>query len=220
MLELYELTHTWSDIHGRSQGVVADRLKWRIPRGQTVALLGPSGSGKSTLLRLIAGLEVPDQGDILWNEQVITHWPPERRHFALMFQDFALFTHLNVQDNVAFGLREQGQSKQEARRQALIALGAMGLADRAMSDVLSLSGGEQQRVALARAWVTNPELLLLDEPFSALDADRRAQLRLEFKAWFKAHGMTCVLVTHDLADAEAMADHAWRLSEGKLEQLW
>ena len=220
MLELRGLTHSWADARGQSHGVIADHLNWRIPRGQTVALLGPSGSGKSTLLRLIAGLDVPDHGDILWDERAITDWPPERRRFALMFQDFALFTHLNVQDNVAFGLREQGQSKQEARAQARVALEAMGLAGRARSHVLSLSGGEQQRVALARAWVTQPELLLLDEPFSALDAERRAQLRDEFKAWFKAHGMTCILVTHDQADAEAMADHAWRLNEGRLTALW
>ena len=220
MLELRDLSHAWSDDQGQSCGVVADRLNWQIPRGETVALLGPSGSGKSTLLRLIAGLEVPDQGDILWDGQAITRVPPERRHFGLMFQDFALFSHLNVQDNVAFGLREQGQSKRAARLQALQALEAMGLADRGLAHVLSLSGGEQQRVALARAWVTKPKLMLLDEPFSALDADRRAQLRDEFKAWFKTHDMTCILVTHDQADAEAMADHAWRLGEGRVTPLW
>ncbi len=220
MLELRGVTHRWSDTAGQAQGWIAKDLNWQVSRGETVALLGSSGSGKSTLLRMIAGLEQPQQGDVLWADEVITHLAPERRQFALMFQDFALFSHLSVQDNVAFGLREQGLGKAAARRQAVEALTSMGLANRADASVWSLSGGEQQRVALARAWVTRPKLLLLDEPFSALDADRRAQLRDEFKTWIRAHDMTCILVTHDEADARAMAERAWRLQDARISQLW
>ena len=199
---------------------LARDLCLRVDAGQTVALLGASGSGKSTLLAMLAGLETPDAGQVRLDGQDITRWPPERRRFALMFQDFALFPHLSVQDNVAFALIEQRMPKAAAREQAVAMLARFGLADRALSRVTQLSGGEQQRVALARALMSGPRLLLLDEPFSALDTDLRLHLRSEFARHIAEAGMGCVLVTHDEAEARAMGQRGYRLVNGQLQLLW
>ncbi len=195
-------------------------LSLRIAAGEIVALLGPSGCGKSTLLKMVAGLEPADQGSVWFNGQDITQQPPERRGFALMFQDFALFPHLNVLDNVAFGLVEQRLPRAEARQQASAMLGRFGLAAQAQQQVWTLSGGEQQRVALARALITAPRALLLDEPFSALDAELRQSLRDEFRQHIAAAGMATLLVTHDEQEARAMASRAVRLQDGQLQPLW
>ena len=195
-------------------------LSLRIAAGEIVALLGPSGCGKSTLLKMVAGLEPADQGSVWFNGQDITQQPPERRGFALMFQDFALFPHLNVLDNVAFGLVEQRLPRVQARQQASAMLGRFGLAAQAQQQVWTLSGGEQQRVALARALITAPRALLLDEPFSALDAELRQSLRDEFRQHIAAAGMATLLVTHDEQEARAMASRAVRLQDGQLQPLW
>jgi len=199
---------------------LAHHLSLRVAAGETVAVLGASGSGKSTLLAMLAGLEAPEAGTVCVDGDDVTHWPPERRRFALMFQDFALFPHLTVQDNVAFARIEQGCRKAQARQEAVAMLARFGLADRALSPVTQLSGGEQQRVALARALLSAPRLLLLDEPFSALDADLRQQLRLDFSAHIRSAGMACVLVTHDEAEARAMGQRGYRLVGGQLHALW
>ena len=199
---------------------LARDLCLRVDAGQTVALLGASGSGKSTLLAMLAGLETPDAGQVRLDGQDITRWPPERRRFALMFQDFALFPHLSVQDNVVFALIEQRMPRAAAREQAVAMLARFGLADRALSRVTQLSGGEQQRVALARALMSGPRLLLLDEPFSALDTDLRLHLRSEFARHIAEAGMGCVLVTHDEAEARAMGQRGYRLVNGQLQLLW
>ena len=195
-------------------------LSLRIAAGEIVALLGPSGCGKSTLLKIAAGLEPADQGSVWFKGQDITQQPPERRGFALMFQDFALFPHLNVLDNVAFGLVEQRLPRVQARQQASAMLGRFGLATQAQQQVWTLSGGEQQRVALARALITAPRALLLDEPFSALDAELRQSLRDEFRQHIAAAGMATLLVTHDEQEARAMASRAVRLQDGQLQPLW
>ena len=195
-------------------------IKLSVAAGEIVALLGPSGSGKSTLLSIVAGLQQPLSGSVWFDGHDITPSPPEQRRFALMFQDFALFPHLNVLDNVAFGLVEQRQGKAQARARALELLALFGLADHARHKVWHLSGGEQQRVALARALITQPRALLLDEPFSALDADLRTSLRDEFKARIQAAGMPTLLVTHDEQEARAMADRAVRLVDGRLVACW
>jgi len=199
---------------------LADGIAFMVEKGQTAAILGASGSGKSTLLKLLAGLLMADGGAVYWQGQDVTHWPPERRRFALMFQDFALFPHLNVEDNVAFGLVEQGVSKPVARQRARDMLAAMGLLDRRVGRVTVLSGGEQQRVALARALVSEPRVLLLDEPFSALDMDWRLRLRAEFQQRLTQACMACVLVTHDETEARAMAQQGYRLGHGQLNRIW
>ncbi|OPF62311.1 MULTISPECIES: ABC transporter ATP-binding protein [Hydrogenophaga] len=217
MLELRDIHKHW---HDAPEWPLLSGVNLRVDAGETVALLGASGSGKSTLLKIVAGLEAPEQGSVWFDGVDITGWPPERRRFALMFQDFALFPHLNVRDNVAFGLIEQRVRKTEARDRAQAMLARFGLAGHGDARVWTLSGGEQQRVALARALITQPRALLLDEPFSALDAHLREQLRDEFRERITEAGMAAILVTHDAQEAQAMAQHAWTLREGRPQPLW
>ena len=214
MLELKNISKKWGT------RMLANNINLRVAAGEIVALLGPSGSGKSTLLRITAGLEKADAGSVWMDGQDISSMPPEQRGFALMFQDFALFPHLNVLDNVAFGLVEQGIAKPLARKRAQDMLALFALADHAKAKTWLLSGGEQQRVALARALITAPRALLLDEPFSALDAELRSSLREEFCLRIKAAGMASLLVTHDEAEARAMAARGLRLVAGQLVELW
>jgi ABC-type Fe3+/spermidine/putrescine transport system ATPase subunit len=214
MLELRDIAKQWD------HRPLLDGVNLRVAAGETVALLGASGSGKSTLLKIAAGLEAPERGSVWFDGLDITTLPPEQRRFALMFQDFALFPHLNVMDNVAFGLVEQGVRKTEARGRAQAMLERFGLGEHARARVWTLSGGEQQRVALARALITQPRALLLDEPFSALDAHLRDRLRAEFRERITEAGMTAILVTHDEQEARAMAQHAWALEGGRLNQRW
>lgn len=222
MLELRHITHHLPAAPGQAATVqpLLQNISLHIAAGQTVAILGASGSGKSTLLKILAGLEQPTVGQVWLDGQNISNWPPERRRLALMFQDFALFPHLNLADNVAFGLIEQGLRRAQAREQAHALLARFGLEGRGRERIHTLSGGEQQRVALARALITQPQALLLDEPFSSLDADLRADLRQQFAAHIQAHGTRAVLVTHDEAEARAMASRAWRLERGSLLPLW
>jgi ABC-type Fe3+/spermidine/putrescine transport system ATPase subunit len=209
------------DLHKRfGERTVADGVSLSVAAGEIVALLGPSGSGKSTLLKIVAGLEVADAGSVWFDGQDISAQPPERRGFALMFQDFALFPHLNVLDNVAFGLIEQRVAKAVARERAREMLGRFGLASHVAHRVWVLSGGEQQRVALARALITAPRALLLDEPFSALDAELRVALRDEFSQRIQEAGMATLLVTHDESEARAMGGRGMRLVDGRLTTLW
>jgi len=214
VLELMGVSKDWQ------ARVLLRGVSLRVAPGETVAVLGPSGSGKSTLLKIVAGLEPLDAGRVLFDGQDITALAPERRRFALMFQDFALFPHLDVQDNVAFGLVEQGVRRADARAQACAMLERFGLQDFARARVTRLSGGEQQRVALARALITQPRVLLLDEPFSALDAELRLQLREEFRQRITEFNMATVLVTHDEAEARAMGTTGYRLVNGGLQQIW
>nr|WP_315184962.1 ABC transporter ATP-binding protein [uncultured Albidiferax sp.] len=214
MLELRQITKHYGP------RLLADQLSLQVAEGEIVALLGPSGSGKSTLLKIAAGLEAAEAGSVWFDSEDISRQPPERRGFALMFQDFALFPHLDVRDNVAFGLVEQRVPKAAARQRAEDLLERFGLVNHARHRVWTLSGGEQQRVALARALITAPRALLLDEPFSALDAALRRDLQAEFRQRIFDAGMATVLVTHDEAEAQAMATRGLRLVEGRLEQLW
>jgi ABC-type Fe3+/spermidine/putrescine transport system ATPase subunit len=219
MLELKAITKTYFGRDG-ARWPLADVLSLAVAPGETVAVLGPSGAGKSTLLKIVAGLEPADAGQVWFDGVDITQLAPERRRFALMFQDFALFAHLNVLDNVAFGLVEQRLPRREARARAMAMLTLFGLGEHARHDVWTLSGGEQQRVALARALITAPRLLLLDEPFSALDAQLRQSLREEFSQRIRESGIAALLVTHDETEARAMAQRGYRLTRGSLERLW
>jgi len=214
MLELRDIHRRWD------HRPLLDGIRLRVDAGRTVALLGASGSGKSTLLKIVAGIEAPERGSVWFDGADLTHVPPHRRGFALMFQDFALFPHLDVRDNVAFGLVEQGVPRREARERAQALLERFGLGAHTRSRVAFLSGGEQQRVALARALITRPRVLLLDEPFSALDAALREQLRAEFRERIAEAGMAAILVTHDAAEARAMAQEGWTLSGGRLAPSW
>lgn len=214
MLELRHIGQNYGD------RVLLQDINLQVAAGEIVALLGPSGSGKSTLLSIVAGLQPPLKGSVWFDGQEITQVPPEQRQFALMFQDFALFPHLNVLDNVAFGLVEQRVPKPDARARAAQMLERFGLAEHARHQVWTLSGGEQQRVALARALITSPRALLLDEPFSALDAELRQGLREEFGQHIAAAGMATLLVTHDESEARAMAARGVRLVAGQLHALW
>ena len=219
MLELRNIVKHWQAPGAAPRVLLAD-LHLQVSSGETVAILGPSGSGKSTLLKIIAGLEAADSGQVFCEGQDISAMPAHLRRFALMFQDFALFPHLNVQDNVAFGLVEQGQSRSQARAQAQTMLQRFGMAAYALGRVWQLSGGEQQRVALARALITRPRVLLLDEPFSALDAQLRASLRAEFAQHIASWPMAVVWVTHDEAEARAVGARGLELQAGVLQQRW
>lgn len=190
-----------------------------IASGEILCLLGASGSGKTTLLRVIAGLQTADSGDVVLNQHSIVHMPVHARGFGLMFQDFALFPHLNVAQNVVFGLQmaRLPAIQQQARlREVLVLVGLSGYEKR---DITSLSGGEKQRVALARSLAPNPRLLMLDEPLGALDAALRDRLVVELRTIIKQIGLTAVYVTHDQAEAFAIADRIALLHEGQIEQI-
>ncbi len=191
-----------------------------IKPGEIISLLGPSGCGKSTLLRMIAGIERPDSGRIVIGDIEVSSTgrflPPEQRGVGLMFQDFALFPHMNVIDNVAFGLKRLGRAV--ARREATAVLTRMGLADYARAYPHLLSGGQQQRVALARAIAPRPGVLLMDEPFSGLDARLRHEIRNETLAILNEVGATAIFVTHDPEEAMRLSDRIAVMSRGSLVQ--
>jgi iron(III) transport system ATP-binding protein len=202
-------------------GVAAvDRLSLVVGAGRIGCLLGPSGSGKSTVLRAIAGFERPDAGEIEAGGEILSGpgiWvPPERRRIGMVFQDFALFPHLDVLANVGFGLHDAGHAMR--RRRSLELLELVGLAGQARRFPHELSGGQQQRVALARALAPRPRLVLLDEPFSNLDADVRTELAQHVRSALVTEGATALLVTHDQREAFAIADEVGVLRAGRLEQ--
>lgn len=195
-------------------------LTLEIKKGEFFSLLGPSGCGKTTILRLIAGLEKPDRGDIIIGERIVSgaEWvPPEKRRIGLVFQDYALFPHMTVFKNIAFGLT--GCSKKELKQKVMEMLDIVGLSDMAQRYPHELSGGQQQRVALARALAPSPQVMLLDEPFSNLDADLRKELRSETKRILKESATTTILVTHDQEEAFSLSDRVGVLNNGRLEQV-
>lgn len=198
---------------------VADDITLQVESGQILAILGRSGCGKSTLLKITAGLVQPDSGEVWINSKNVTRTPPERRHVSLVFQDYALLPHLNALQNIAFGLKMQGISQAEAHPKAHAMLTEVGLADEAQRRTDSLSGGEQQRVALARALVTDPHLMLLDEPFSSLDTVLRQQLRQLTANHIRHRNIPAVLVTHDPEEAFALADQIALMHNGRILQL-
>jgi putative spermidine/putrescine transport system ATP-binding protein len=204
----------------RYGGVVAvDAIDLRIPAGSYCCLIGPSGCGKTSTLRMIAGHEAASAGDILIGGRNVTLLPPARRGTAMMFQSYALFPHLSCLDNVAFSLRMRGVGRAERRRAAAEMLARVHLSEMAERRPAQLSGGQQQRVALARALITNPSVLLLDEPLSALDAKVRAQLRDEIRRIQRETGITTVLVTHDQEEALSMSDRVAVMNAGRLLQV-
>lgn len=202
-------------IYFSARSSVIDHLTFSMRKGEIVGILGESGSGKSTLLRLIAGLETPAEGRIRINDRVVvddeSFVPPEQRGIGMVFQDYALFPHLTVAKNIEFGLHRLSRSARKARVKEMLDLVQLkGLENRYPHE---LSGGQQQRVALARALAPEPELLLMDEPFSNLDTELKASIRSELRNILKKAGITCLFVSHDHQDVEAICDRTIRIRE-------
>ncbi|SFD98634.1 ABC transporter ATP-binding protein [Paracidovorax konjaci] len=196
-----------------------DGIDLRIASGSYCCLLGPSGCGKSTTLSMIAGHESVTSGDVLLDNRNITDLPAAARGTAMMFQSFALFPHLTALDNVAFSLKMQGVARAERHRRAQDLLERVAMGHLAQRKPAELSGGQQQRVALARALITEPRVLLLDEPLSALDPFLRVQMRAELRRWQKELGLTFIHVTHSQEEAMALADTMVVMNHGRIEQV-
>ena len=196
-----------------------DRVDLEIRPGELFFLLGPSGCGKTTLLRHVAGFCEPDEGSILVGGEDVTHVPPHKRDTGMVFQSYALWPHMTLAENVAFGLRMRGVGKAETTERVRRALAAVKMEDKADRKPNQLSGGQQQRVALARALVVQPRCLLLDEPLSNLDAKLRLEMRLEIRRICKEAGLTAVYVTHDQKEALSIADRLAVMRAGRLEQV-
>src|SRR6187399_2438471 len=196
-----------------------DGINLQMPAGEFFSMLGPSGCGKTTTLRMIAGFEQPTSGQILLDGEDMAFTPPHKRNVNTVFQSYALFPHLSVQDNVAFGLRRQKTPKNEIKQRVGEALELVQLTGLERRKPAQMSGGQQQRVALARALVLKPAVLLLDEPLGALDAKLRKQLQIELKSLQQEIGTTFVYVTHDQEEALTMSDRLAVLNKGRVEQV-
>jgi spermidine/putrescine transport system ATP-binding protein len=199
--------------------IAVDDVSLAIRPGEFITLLGPSGCGKTTVLRLLAGFETPDAGAVFLDGTEVTHLPPYRRNVNQVFQSYALFPHLNVRDNIGFGLRMQrvgGAESEDRLREVIGMVSLTGLEDRQPHQ---LSGGQRQRVALARAIICRPKVLLLDEPLSALDAKLRRAMQIELKRLQRHLGLTFVFVTHDQEEALTMSDRIALMNRGRIEQL-
>ena len=212
-VELRGVTKRFDDV------VAVDHIDLTVPHGEFLSLLGPSGCGKTTTLRLIAGFEQPDEGEIRIGGADVAGLPPYKRDVNTVFQSYALFPHMSVLDNVAYGLKQRGLGKGERQRKAREALELVQLPQLAERKPKQLSGGQQQRVALARALVMEPKVLLLDEPLGALDLKVRKQLQIELKRIQERVGITFVYVTHDQEEALAMSDRVAVMNAGRIEQL-
>lgn len=199
--------------------VALDHINLNIKKGEFVTILGPSGCGKTTLLRLLAGFQTTSEGNIYISGEEITQTPPHKRPVNTVFQKYALFPHLNVYDNIAFGLKLKGMEKEVIKKKVKAALKMVSMSDYEYRDVNSLSGGQQQRVAIARAIVNEPEVLLLDEPLAALDLKMRKDMQMELKEMHKRLGITFVYVTHDQEEALTLSDTIVVMSEGKIQQI-
>jgi iron(III) transport system ATP-binding protein len=216
-LHLRGVTKDFAGPRGAVHRAVAE-LTLDIEQGSFCTLLGPSGCGKTTLLRLIAGFEQPTAGEILHHGRSIAAVPPYRRGFPLVFQSYALFPHMSVFDNVAYGLRVRRIPRRESAARAARALALLGLDALGERHPAQLSGGQQQRVALARCLVLEPEIILLDEPLSNLDAGLRVSMRREIRSLQQRLGITAVYVTHDQEEALAVSDHVVVMNDGRIEQ--
>ncbi len=214
-MPLLSLAHLYKSFNGQP---VLNDISMAVNAGEIVCLLGPSGCGKTTLLRIIAGLETADHGDVSFDGLDLRNVPVHQRGFGLMFQDFALFPHKNVWDNVIFGLRMQQLSPAQIKQAGAAALDLVGLRGFEKRDVHQLSGGERQRVALARSLAPQPKLLMLDEPLGALDRALREELMIEVRRILKDAHLTSIYVTHDQAEAFAIADRVAIMNAGRIEQ--
>ncbi len=214
LLELESIRCTYQ------RSIAVNDLSLCVREGNIVCLLGPSGSGKSTILRAIAGLEPLTSGQILLNNEIISSQtiflPPEKRKMGMVFQDYALFPHLTVHENICFGMRKLSKFKRKQKSEELLAV--VGMDNFSERYPHELSGGQQQRIALARALAIKPKLILMDEPFSNLDIELRERLSHDVRNILKAHNMTCIMVTHDQAEAFVISDKVAVINHGKLQQ--
>lgn len=214
---LIELKHIKKCFDGNT--VVIEDFNLEVKKGEFVTFLGPSGCGKTTILRMIGGFELPTSGEILLNGEDISILPPNKRPINTVFQKYALFPHLNVYDNVAFGLKLKKLAKKEQDEKVRHALEIVDLEGFEKRSIHTLSGGQQQRIAIARAIVNEPELLLLDEPLSALDYKMRKEMQLELKNMHKKLGITFIFVTHDQEEALTMSDKIVVMADGEIQQV-
>ena len=194
-------------------------LNLRVERGEFFTLLGPSGCGKTTTLRTLAGFIAPSRGEIHFNGARVTHLRPEERNFGIVFQNYALFPHMSVFENIAFGLRVRREKKAAVRRRVEKYAGMAGVGDHLRKRVTALSGGQQQRVAIARSLIMEPEILLMDEPLSNLDARLRVSMRSEIKGLQQELGITTIYVTHDQEEALMLSDRIAVFRQGVVEQV-
>ncbi len=201
------------------QGDILKGIDLNVEEGEFLTLLGPSGCGKTTTLRIIAGLESPSSGQVFLNDRDVTHRPPEKRSVNTVFQNYALFPHMNVEKNIAYGLKLRGVKKDVIAKKVKDALDLVQLSGYEKRTPSQLSGGQRQRVAIARAIVLEPSVLLLDEPLGALDLQLRRQMQVELKRLQKALGMTFIYITHDQEEALNMSDRIGVMKDGLIQQL-
>ena len=213
ILELNQITKSFDGKH------VLDHISFDIRKNEFITILGPSGCGKSTTLRIIGGFEKPDEGRVIFEGHDITGMPPEKRHVNTVFQKYSLFPHYNVEDNIGFGLRLSGKSRQYIRDKVKYALSLVNMDGYEKRRPASLSGGQQQRVAIARAIVNEPKLLLLDEPLGALDLKLRHDMQRELMKIKKEVGITFLYVTHDQEEALTMSDRIIVMNQGIIQQM-
>ncbi|MDQ0111132.1 sulfate/molybdate ABC transporter ATP-binding protein [Paenibacillus harenae] len=211
-IEVRNLDKSFGDFHA------VQNVSFEIEKGHLIGLLGPSGGGKTSILRMLAGLEAPSSGDILFHGKRVNDLPPQERGIGFVFQNYALFKHMTVYDNIAFGLKVKKQSKEQIRERVMTLVELTGLKGFEHRYAHQLSGGQRQRVAFARALAPEPQLLLLDEPFAAIDAKIRTELRTWLKEMIERVGITSIFVTHDQEEAIEVADEIMIISKGKLEQ--
>ena len=212
-VEMKNIYKTFDGFHA------SEDVNFGIKKGTLAALLGPSGSGKTTILRMIAGLDMPDTGDILIDGIRVTKIPGSKRGIGFVFQNYALFRYMTVADNIAFGLQVQKKGKVEIKRRVEELLELISMSDLGKRYPHQLSGGQRQRVAFARALAPNPQLLLLDEPFAAIDAKVRRELRTWLREMIEKVGITSIFVTHDQEEAMEVADTIIITNHGKVEQI-
>ncbi|MCM3740705.1 ABC transporter ATP-binding protein [Oceanobacillus luteolus] len=213
IIQFVNVTKTFAD-----DTIVLDNVSFEIERGKFYTLLGPSGCGKTTILRLIAGFIEPTSGEVYFDGKKINHLPANKRQVNTVFQDYALFPHLNVFENVAFGLRIKREKKSVIEAKVKEALSFVNLSGYENREISEMSGGQRQRVAIARAIVNEPKVILLDEPLSALDLKLRTQMQYELRELQRRLGITFIFVTHDQEEALAMSDEIFVINKGKIQQ--
>lgn len=218
-VSLSKLKKIFKDSHTGREIVAVSNFSLDIQKSEMVTLLGPSGCGKTTVLRMLGGFETPTSGDILLNGERINHLPPNKRNSSMVFQSYALFPHMNVEQNITYGLKVRGvdsSTTQQKLKKTIQVVGLSGFEKRRPNE---LSGGQQQRVALARALIVEPQILLFDEPLSNLDAKLRESMRSEIRRIQKELSITSIYVTHDQMEAMAISDRVVVMNEGKIEQI-